>query len=433
MSSEPASTSNHHPAHDPLVQGQDAMATNKSDDDFYAAFTGWRSPFVLLAFMSAAMWLSFSSWWVLIKNFAVDGIGLTGREIGFQESIREIPGFLAFLAIYVVFYIREQSFAIFSLLLLGLGVAITGYFPTALGLYITTFVMSVGFHYYETMNQSLALQWLPKDRAPHLMGQLVAIGASAQLAAYAIILASWKLFDLSFETAFLIAGAITILIALVAWKQFPTFPQKTQQQKKIILRKRYWLYYALTFMSGARRQIFTVFASFMMVEKFGYEVHSVAGLFLINCLFNMAFASRVGKLIGVIGEKRALTFEYIGLIGVFVTYAFVTSANLAAVLYVIDHAFFAFAIAIKTYFQKIADPSEIAPSAGVAFTINHIAAVGIPAAFGIIWLVSPKAVFLAGAGMAFVSLILCRFVPNDPREGNETTFSTLRQKITTAE
>lgn len=433
MSSESASTSKHNPNSGEIAQGQDAITTHTPEDDFYAAYTGWRSPFVLLAIMSAAMWLSFSSWWVLIKNFAVDGIGLSGREIGFQESIREIPGFLAFLAIYVVFYIREQSFAIFSLLLLGLGVAITGYFPTVLGLYITTFVMSVGFHYYETMNQSLALQWLPKDKAPHLMGRLVAIGASAQLAAYAIILASWKLFDLSFETAFLIAGAITILITLTAWKLFPTFPQKTIQQKKIILRKRYWLYYALTFMSGARRQIFMVFASFMMVEKFGYEVHSVAGLFLVNCLVNMAFASRIGKLIGVIGEKRALTFEYIGLIGVFVTYAFVTSANLAAVLFVVDHAFFAFAIAIKTYFQKIADPSEIAPSAGVAFTINHIAAVGIPAAFGIIWLVSPKAVFLAGAGMAFVSLILCRFVPDDPRQGNETTFSSKERKFAPAE
>lgn len=403
------------------------------DDNFYASFTGLRSPFVLLALMSAAMWLSFSSWWVLIKNFAVDGVGMTGREIGFQESIREIPGFLAFLAIYVVFYIREQSFAIFSLLLLGLGVAATGYFPTVLGLYITTFVMSIGFHYYETMNQSLALQWLSISKAPHLMGRLVAIGAGAQLAAYTIILASWQLFDLSFETAFLIAGAITLVITIIAWRLFPTFPQKTAQQKKIILRKRYWLYYALTFMSGARRQIFTVFASFMMVEKFGYEVHAVAGLFLVNCLINMAFAGYVGKLIGIVGERRALTFEYIGLIGVFVTYAFVTSANLAAVLYVIDHAFFAFAIAIKTYFQKIADPSEIAPSAGVAFTINHIAAIGIPASFGLIWLVSPATVFLAGAAMAVVSLILCRFIPDMPRAGHETKLSGRTKKFMPAE
>lgn len=415
------------------INGDASPATALRRFGAAAGFAGLRSPFVLLALMSAAMWLSFSSWWVLIKNFAVEDVGMSGREIGFQESIREIPGFLSFLAIYVVLYIREQTFAIVSLLLLGLGVAATGYFPSVLGLFITTFIMSVGFHYYETMSQSLALQWLPKDRAPHLMGRLVAIGAGAQLAAYAIILASWKLFDLSFQTAFLIGGAITLAIALIAWRQFPSFPQKTVQQKQIVLRRRYWLFYALTFMSGARRQIFTVFASFMMVEKFGYDVQSIAALFLINCLINIAFAGRVGKLIGIVGEKRALTFEYIGLIGVFVTYAFVTSANLAAALYVIDHAFFAFAIAIKTYFQKIADPAEIAPSTGVAFTINHIAAVGIPAAFGLLWLVSPKAVFLAGAAMAMVSLILCRFVPDDPQEGNETTLSQKTAKLLPAE
>jgi len=79
------------------------------------------------------------------------------------------------------------------------------------------------------------------------------------------------------------------------------------------------------------------------------------------------------------------------------------------------------AIAMKTYFQKIADPADMAPTAGVAFSINHIAAVVIPALFGLMWLVSPSAVFLAGAGMACVSLVLARFVPRDPMDGNETT------------
>ncbi|TDI55615.1 MAG: MFS transporter, partial [Alphaproteobacteria bacterium] len=193
----------------------------------------------------------------------------------------------------------------------------------------------------------------------------------------------------------------------------------TPQRKKLILRRRYWLYYALTFMGGARRQIFTVFASLMMVQIFGYEVHQIALLFLINCLFNIAFAARIGGFIGRFGERRALSVEYIGLIVVFGAYAFVQSAWAAAALYVIDHAFFAFSIAMKTYFQKIADPPDIAQTAGVASTINHLAAVGIPAAFGMIWLVSPAAVFLIGAGMASVSLVLARLVPRHPEAGNE--------------
>ncbi len=124
------------------------------------------------------------------------------------------------------------------------------------------------------------------------------------------------------------------------------------------------------------------------------------------------------------GERNALVFEYIGLIGVFTAYAFVNNANVAAGLYIVDHMFFALAIAIKTYFQKIADPADIAATAGVGFTINHIAAVILPAAFGVLWLVSPAAVFLSGAAMAVVSLILSLNVPHHPEPGNEVVFGT---------
>ena len=380
---------------------------------------GWRSPAVMLMIMAGAMQLSFAAWWNLMNNFAVHELDFTGREIGIQQSIREIPGFLAFTAIYLLLVMREQTLAFLSLIFLGLGVAVTGYFPTTWGFYFTTFVMSVGFHYYETMNQSLSLQWLPKETAAASMGKIIAVGAFAQLVAYGIIFVAWQTFQLTFETVFLIAGSLTLVVVGFLVIAFPHFREGVPQRKKLVLRKRYWLYYALTFMGGARRQIFTVFAGFLMVERFGYHVHEVAGLFLLNGFFNMLLAPKIGKLIMRFGERRALTVEYIGLIGVFTTYAFVTNATLAAALYVIDHAFFAIAIAMKTYFQKIADPADIAPTAGVAFTINHIAAVFIPAAFGLIWLISPAAVFLIGAGMAGVSLFLARLVPLDPREGNE--------------
>lgn len=306
--------------------------------------------------------------------------------------------------------------------------AVTGMFQSTYGILVTTFIMSVGFHYYETCNQSLSLQWLPKKTAPHQMGQIVAAGALAQLIAYGLILILWQTFNLAFQTLFLMSGAASLLILAFVVLWFPEFTIGPPQRRQLVLRKRYWLYYALTFMSGARRQIFVVFAALMMVEKFDYDVHHVASLFLINGVVNMVLAPKIGKLIVGIGERKALMLEYIGLIGVFTTYAFVTSAELAAVLYVIDHAFFAMAIAIKTYFQKIADPTDIAPTAGVAFTINHIAAVSMPILFGLIWLYSPTAVFLAGSAMAAISLILAFLVPRDPHKGNELTWTQFQRE-----
>jgi MFS family permease len=172
-------------------------------------------------------------------------------------------------------------------------------------------------------------------------------------------------------------------------------------------------------MSGARRQIFIVFAGFLMVEKFGYLVQEITLLFLLNAVINIFLAPRIGRLIARWGERRALIFEYTGLIGVFVAYAFVENATLAAGLYVVDHLFFAMAIAIETYFQKIADRRDIAATAGVSFTISHIAAVIIPAAFGLVWLISPSAVFLAGAAMGAISLLLSLNVPACPQPGQE--------------
>ncbi len=399
---------------------------------FRIAFKGgWRSPVAMLMLMSVAMQLSFATWRSLINNFTVERAGFTGAEIGMLQSIREIPGFMAFAAVFLLLLMREQTLALVSLLLLGVGTAITGYFPTEIGLYCTTLLMSIGFHYYETMNQSLSLQWLSKKEAPVALGQIIAAGSFAALLAFALISVTWKLLELDYSFVYLSGGGLTILITIALWIGFPRFPVKVAQRKKLFLRKRYWLYYLLTFMAGARRQIFVVFAGFLMVEKFGFSVTEITLLFLANNAFNMIFAPKIGAMIARWGERKSLIFEYCGLIAVFLAYAIVSNPWAAMAIYILDHAFFALRIAMKTYFQKIADPADFAPTAGVAFSINHIAAVGIPVVFGMIWLISPSLVFILGAAMAAVSLGLSFLVPHVPCEGNETRL--VKRKIAAAE
>jgi predicted MFS family arabinose efflux permease len=369
-----------------------------------------RKPEHLLILLSVAATLAFSVWLALLNNFAVEQVAFTGREIGILQSLREIPGFLAFTAVLVLLIVREQVFALVSIALLGIGVAITGFFPTEYGLYFTTVLMSIGFHYFYTVQQSLTLQWIEKDRTPEVMGRLSAAGSIAAIAAFTLVWFGVEYLELGYRVLYLVAGGVTVVLAIVA-ALFPVFPQKVQQRKHLLMRRRYWLYYALTFMSGARRQIFMVFAGFLMVEKFGFSAANIALLFLVNHLINAWAAPKIGRLISRFGERSALTLEYVGLIIIFTAYAFVEWAWLAMLLYVLDHLLFAMAIAIKSYFQKIADPADIASTAGVAFTINHIAAVVIPVIFGLIWLQSPAAVFLAGAAMAVISLVLARLIP----------------------
>jgi len=383
----------------------------------------WRRPEVLLIVMALAMPLSFSTWQALLNNFVIEEASFTGVEIGILQSLREVPGFLAFTVVFVLLVLREQTFAMVSLCLLGIGTAITGFFPFAIGLYCTTVLMSTGFHYFETVRQSLALQWVDKARAPVFLGQMIAVASLSGLAAFGLIYLAFEVFDLGMRWVYLLGGGATLVLTLVAWAAFPRFPAKVEQHKRLFLRRRYWLYYAIVFMAGARRQIFVVFAGFLMVEKFGFSVKAMTLMFLANLFMNVIMAPLIGKLIGRWGERRALTCEYIGLIGVFLGYAFVEAPFVAVGLYIVDHLFFAMSIAIKTYFQKIADPADIASSIGVSFTINHIAAVVIPVLFGLLWVISPSAVFLAGAAMAVLSLALARLVPPAPSQEIVSVFT----------
>ncbi|ASM97910.1 MFS transporter [Vibrio vulnificus] len=380
----------------------------------------WQTPQNFLLLISIIVPIAFSTWMALLNNFVIEKAQFDGADIGLLQSVREIPGFLAFTVVFVLLFVREQRFMLISLAMLTLGTALTGFFPSLFGLLATTLLMSTGFHYFETLKQSLSLQWLSKEEAPEMLGKLVSIGALASLVTYGAIWLLLEVWQLSFQMVYLLAGGVGFVLVMLMAFAFPQFHTTVVQNKKLVLRKRYWLYYALTFMSGARRQIFTVFAGFLMVEKFGYSAADITLLFLANYLFNFLFAKRIGRFIGVVGERKALTFEYVGLIFVFVGYALVQSAEWAAALYIIDHLFFALALAIKTYFQKIADPADMASTAGVAFTINHIAAVVIPVTFGVIWLVSPASVFYIGAFMAAISLLLSFNIPAKPEEGNET-------------
>lgn len=383
----------------------------------------WQTPKNLLILMSVAMTIGFATWMALLNNFVIEKAAFTGAEIGMLQSIREIPGFLAFTAVFVLLILKEQTFAYLSLALLGAGIALTGYFPSVLGLYFTTFIMSVGFHYFETVKQSLSLQWFSIEEAPAMLGKLIAASSIASLVAYSFLWVAQDHLGLSYKAIYLVGGGTCLILTAFMWLAFPRFKAKTTQRKHLLIRKRYWLYYALTFMGGARRQIFTVFAGFLMVEKFGYSVSDIAALYIINHIFNWTFAARIGALVGRIGERRALTFEYCGLFCVFTAYAFVNDATWAAGLYVADHLFFSLAIAIKTYFQKIADPADIAATSSISFTINHIAAVVLPALLGIVWVFNSSAVFLIGAGIAALSLGLSQLIPDSPQPDFETKLS----------
>lgn len=359
--------------------------------------------FRFLMVLTISSTIGLQAWITLFNNFAVETVGLTGKEVGVIQSVREIPGFLTLLAIFVMLVIKEHRLSALSVLFLGVGLGITGLFPSYAGLMITTLIMSFGFHYYETTNQSLTLQYFDTQTSPWVFGKLRSIAAASSIVIGIFIYLVTGIFD--FRETYMIIGGIITAAAVWGFTRNPTNQDIVPQHKKMIFRWRYWLFYFLTFMAGARRQIFMAFAVFLLVKKFHFTVQEVTILFVINNLINYFLSPFIGKCIIRFGERKVLSLEYAALVFIFLAYAVVDSRWVVAVLYILDHVFFNFAIAIRTYFQKVADPKDIAPSMAVGFTINHIAAVVIPAVGGALWMVDYRIPFVTGAFFSLISLL----------------------------
>ncbi|BCA80975.1 MFS transporter [Desulfuromonas sp. AOP6] len=362
-----------------------------------------------LIVQSTASVVGLQGWMILFNNFAVEEAGLNGQQIGMLGSIREVPGFLALLAVFVLLVMREHRLSALSVTLLGLGVGLTGFFPSYPGLILTTLIMSFGFHYYETTNQSLTLQYFSTAVSPLIFGRLRSLAAATSILVGLLIFLMGQ--SLSYRTMFLVIGALVTAAGVWGLWQDPTHRNLEPQRTEMVFRRKYALFYFLTFMSGARRQIFMAFAVFLMVKVFAFSVTEITLLFIVNNAINFFLSPAIGRAIVRFGERTVLSVEYAGLVVIFLLYATTESRWVVVVMYILDHILFNFAIAIRTYFQKIAEPGDIAPSMAVSFTINHIAAVVIPAIGGALWMVDYSIPFVAGAVMSLISLLAVQRIP----------------------
>jgi hypothetical protein len=363
-----------------------------------------------LLVLTVASSVGLQGWRTLLNNFAVEWAGLDGHHIGIIQSVREIPGFLALLVVWVLLLVREHRLSVLSILVLGAGVGITGFFPSFLGLAATTLVMSFGFHYYETTNQSLTLQYFDHATAPLVLGAQRSLSAASNIAVGVMVYLMASFLD--YRMMFLVVGVLVAGCGLWGMRQDPVDHELPRQRRQMVFRRRYGLFYFLSLMAGARRQIFIAFSVFLLVKVFSFSVKEVTVLFVVNNIIGYFIAPVVGRSIVRYGERTVLTVEYGGLIIVFLAYAWTESRWIAAALYIIDNVLFHFSLAIKTYFQKTADPADIAPSMAVGFTMNHVAAVVLPVIGGILWLVDYRIPFVLAAALSLISLVAVQRIPS---------------------
>jgi MFS family permease len=324
--------------------------------------------------------------------------------------------------IFCLLFVSEHRLISLSVLCCGIGTLLTGLSPSFYGLIITAMIMSFGFHYYESSVQSLTMQYFNTIETPPVMGRIRSAMAAGSLfigivvyvlSSGGIAFGSWEISlfaPVPIQWLFCVAGGAAILGALWGLTQKHDDSGMPVQRRKMIVRKKYMLFYMLTLFSGARRHIFGTFSIFLLVSRFHFTVQDMLLFFIVNNTINWFLNPLIGKAISSFGEQKLLTIKYIVLALIFWTYSTTDSRMVVAILYIVEQLFSNFNMAIRTFFQKIADRQDIAPSAAVGQTVNHISAVILPIAGGALWMIDWRIPFWIGIGVAACALTATMFI-----------------------
>jgi predicted MFS family arabinose efflux permease len=358
--------------------------------------------------------IGFNVWWNIFNNFAVESLSVRGDQIGFIQSIREIPGFLGFGVGILMLVMSEANIVGLSTLILGLGLAITGMAANYPTLLLGTLVMSTGFHYYYTANSSLLLMASQRGEGAGVLGKFRSLGGLASVMASVAVF--FLVNRLGFRSLFYGAGVVSALSGLYMIFQ-RSKGAHLDKTRKVVFRRRYWLYYVLTFLGGSRRHILTTFAIFLLVSVYKVSAREISILFLANSIVSTLIYQRLGKAVDRIGERTVLSVSALISIPIFLGYAYLKNLPVLFAFFIADNIIFGFSIALETYFQKIAPNDEITSNVSMGTTINHVSAVFVPALGGFLWTkYGYHTTFLAGVGIVVLSLIFSLMVRVGPKE-----------------
>ena len=344
----------------------------------------------------------------LNENFLVGEIGLAPLQRGLLEAARESCGIIAFAVLAILAGFAEPRVASAVLMLFAAGVAAYFVTPSFGWVLIASLVWSQGLHVWMPLPNSMAMALAEPGKTGHRLGQVRAAGAAGSMLGLVVALVL-TLFGVAIRPLYVLAGAGAALAAAACWG----IPRDIKTPgPRVVFRRKYALYYLLSFLEGWRKQIFLCFAAFLLVRKYGTPLETMLVLWiLINAIGYMA-SPRVGRLIDRIGERRILVFYFACLTGFFIAYAVIPNRWVLYVLFVVDSAFFVFATALNTYVNRIAPPAEHTATLSMGVAMNHVAAVTMPLAGGLMWrYLGYQWPFLIGAAAAALSVLAALRVP----------------------
>ncbi len=371
-------------------------------------FSQWPRAFRLLAVAVFGTGIFFGVLMTLFNNFIVDRFNMEPHQLGYLESLREVPGLLSVLMIALILRHPLPIVAGVAVVIMGLGIMTFPLATTVMALTLFSLFWSIGFHCWVPLEQAMALRFSPPGDKGRWLGRLRSVHSAAWLLAIGSCILMMPV--IGYSGLFLAAGIVTAIGGLLL--MFATRESDRDTEKRLIFKRRYGLYYALNFLQGCRKQMFITFAIFALVKVHEMPVKTTMILILVNQVLVTLTGPLMGRLVDRCGERAMLSASYFGLVFVFLGYAIVEHRQTLYVLYCIDNLIFFGGIALTTYLHRIAPEADLKPTLSMGVTMNHVAAVIAPLIGGLAWYYfGYKVIFFSGSFLAFVSLIVCQWVP----------------------
>ncbi|MGI5920909.1 MAG: MFS transporter [Syntrophomonadaceae bacterium] len=339
---------------------------------------------------------------------------------GGLEFPRELPGFLVIFVFASLIFLPDTRIAMVSALLVGLSLFGQAYLaPGMVSVVIWMIIWSTGAHLFMAVSSVIGLRLADEGHAGRRLGQLTSMESLGTLAGMIIVYFGASQFNFSFATIFTISGSCAMLAAL---SLFIIKPQPLiNKERSIVLKREYSLYYLLSILFGARKQIFLTFAPWVLIKIYHCDVSTFAVLGLLGTLLSFLLRPLLGKAVDAIGERPVITAESILLVVICTLYGFApdwfsTPVALFTTMacYITDQLLFSVRMARTTYLYRIVvNKGDIGPTISMGLTLDHAVSMTVPfwggllwAAFGFRW------VFLAAALIALVNLIAAKFIPD---------------------
>jgi len=354
------------------------------------------------------MGIGFNVWMAVFNNFAVEELSIGAAQMGILQSVREVPGVLGFATSYLAMLLPELTLASLSVVGTGVGPGLMALATGMVSLLVYLMVFSTGFHIYHPASSAVALMESRGGDTPRLLGRMGSVNAGAAVLATAFVF--FAVGPLGFRWTLALAGAVTLLGGLFCLRTGRR-EQGLQKQHKVVFRSRYWVFYALTFLMGSRRHIFSTFAVFLLVNNYRIPAQTTAVLYLASSLLVTYVASLQGRLVANLGERVTMTAYFGIIVLICLGYAYVSWLPLLYVLFVGDSVMAGFGIAVNSYFRKIAPESEVTANMSMSQTINHVSALFVPALGGLVWeRFGFQSTFIFGAVVAAICLVVSQWL-----------------------